>query len=69
MNDAQACLVPILGKMSGREVDKRRLCGEAGHKWATHRLAGAMDMELLQDCVAYLRLRPLSWQVGRCLHA
>lgn len=71
MNESHACLVPILGKMSGRDTDKRRLCKEAGHAWVIHRMAAAtgdaLEMELLQGCWAYLQLRPISWQVGRSI--
>jgi hypothetical protein len=66
MAEGQAGLVPILGKLSGRDVDKGGLCAESGHRWVRRKLGEGPEMDLLDACQAYMRLRPTGqWQVRR----
>lgn len=60
MTEPQASLVVPLGKSSGREVDKRELCRQAGWPWQKK---DGVKEEVLPDCITYLELTLKSFHV------
>jgi len=60
MVEPQAPLVAPLGKASGRDVDKKGLCAEAGWPW----IRDVLQEELLPGCIAYLEMKLRSFHVS-----
>lgn len=50
-------LVPILGKNSGRDIDKSTRCGEEGFPWSASLEEGDCDFELLPGCALYVEVK------------
>lgn len=48
-------LVPILGKQSGRDIDKSTLCSKEGFPWS--RVDTDCDFELLPGCALYIQVK------------
>ena len=56
----QACLVPILGKKSGRDIDKAQECQTAGFPWVMTTMMGEQQQQqhsILPNCPLYLAIR------------